>query len=280
MVSADAFTLIQYAVMFCLTLFFSVIAIDKKTTGANLLTSLLWCVFAIDNIIITYTIIGSTLTLIFGLVCFIFMGGFIMAMFEAYTDSKKEKLGCKKSALFNKLQAANISKHRLHKPNKKKLPSDETIKHHYIVEELSYTEIAEKYGITDPNPVRLKLARMKLITPISRKGIRMERVSHRYNLIYLPNHPRANPRGYVWEHIVIAEKKIGRPITNKECVHHIDWNKTNNAPENLEVCNRKDHRRYHDKIGKLIHDLIHSGTVGFSNKKGYYLIEQKQMENP
>jgi hypothetical protein len=91
MVAEETFTIIQYVIFFCTTIFFSIIAINRKTTGANLLSSLLWCVFAIDNIIITYTTIGSTLTLIFGLICFIFMGGFIMALFEAYTDDKKSR---------------------------------------------------------------------------------------------------------------------------------------------------------------------------------------------
>jgi hypothetical protein len=30
--------------------------------------------------------------------------------------------------------------------------------------------------------------------------------------------------GYVLEHILVMEKKIGRPLNDMECVHHIDGN--------------------------------------------------------
>ena len=48
-------------------------------------------------------------------------------------------------------------------------------------------------------------------------------------------HRLADVRGYAYEHRVVAEKKIGRPLRDGELVHHIDGNKQNNAPENLGV---------------------------------------------
>lgn len=48
-------------------------------------------------------------------------------------------------------------------------------------------------------------------------------------------HPRSDAKGYVFEHIVIAEGVLGRRIRKGEEIHHIDGNKTNNSPANLEV---------------------------------------------
>ena len=68
----------------------------------------------------------------------------------------------------------------------------------------------------------------------------------------MPNHPKANKNGCVYEHILVAEQKLGRPLKNDECVHHIDENKRNNDPNNLIVFNSKaDHTSFHHG-GKLI----------------------------
>lgn len=69
-----------------------------------------------------------------------------------------------------------------------------------------------------------------------------------YVLIRRPDHPQADCRGYVYEHILVAEAKIGRFIADGEEVHHKDENRSNNDPDNLEVkASRADHRRDHRK---------------------------------
>lgn len=59
--------------------------------------------------------------------------------------------------------------------------------------------------------------------------------SNGYVLIRKPNHPRADCRGYVYEHILVAEQVIGRPVRKGEQVHHKNHVKTDNRPENLAV---------------------------------------------
>jgi len=67
-----------------------------------------------------------------------------------------------------------------------------------------------------------------------------------YRCIYIPEHPRAHPNGYVYEHILLAEKKIGRSLLPSEVVHHSDGNKANNDPQNLLVLsNQSEHLRLH-----------------------------------
>jgi len=46
-------------------------------------------------------------------------------------------------------------------------------------------------------------------------------------------------------HKIIAEWKISRKLEKGEVVHHIDGNKLNNDPRNLEVMTHSDHARLH-----------------------------------
>lgn len=48
-------------------------------------------------------------------------------------------------------------------------------------------------------------------------------------------HHLADVRGYAYEHRLVAEAKYGRRLLPGEQVHHLDRNKRNNDPENLEI---------------------------------------------
>lgn len=61
-------------------------------------------------------------------------------------------------------------------------------------------------------------------------------------------HHLADVRGYAYEHRMVAEQKIGRRLLSGEQVHHINGDKTDNRPENLEVVlNLAHHRVRHRK---------------------------------
>lgn len=54
-----------------------------------------------------------------------------------------------------------------------------------------------------------------------------------YVRILKPEHPYADHMGYVYEHRLVMEKKLGRYLQPEEVVHHIDGNPQNNSPGNL-----------------------------------------------
>lgn len=47
----------------------------------------------------------------------------------------------------------------------------------------------------------------------------------KYLCEYAPSHPRSTKEGYVYSHVLAAEKMLGRYLNPTECVHHIDENK-------------------------------------------------------
>jgi len=69
--------------------------------------------------------------------------------------------------------------------------------------------------------------------------------SHGYVLVKRPDHPDADSRGYVYEHRLVAEEKLGRRLDSDEHVHHKNGDKQDNSPENIEVYHETEHRVEH-----------------------------------
>lgn len=78
---------------------------------------------------------------------------------------------------------------------------------------------------------------------------------HGYILVYAPWHPNARKRArgrgaYIAEHRLVMEEKLGRLLEREEVVHHLDGNKANNRPENLELFARNSDHLRHELTGK------------------------------
>jgi hypothetical protein len=54
-------------------------------------------------------------------------------------------------------------------------------------------------------------------------------------------HHLADVRGYAYEHRIVAEEKLGRRLKKGEIPHHINGNKQDNRPENIEIKNSHHH---------------------------------------
>lgn len=68
-----------------------------------------------------------------------------------------------------------------------------------------------------------------------------------YVLIKSPNHPNRNTLGYVKEHRLVVEKKLGRILRRDEIVHHINGITDDNRIENLKIVTHAEHMKIHNK---------------------------------
>ena len=66
-----------------------------------------------------------------------------------------------------------------------------------------------------------------------------------YILIKMHGHHRADPQGYVREHILLFEKYHKCCLLDNIDIHHIDGNKQNNSIINLMPMKHKDHSNGH-----------------------------------
>jgi len=74
------------------------------------------------------------------------------------------------------------------------------------------------------------------------------------------SHPRSDAWGYVYEHLIIAEAALGRPLPTNAVIHHADGNGENNERKNLVVC---ENQSYHLLLHQRQRALSVSGHSGW-----------------
>ena len=63
-----------------------------------------------------------------------------------------------------------------------------------------------------------------------------------------PGHHLRMRNGYAYEHRLVAEQKLGRWLRPGEIPHHIDGNKLNNAPDNIEIVSSAAEHFFHHRM--------------------------------
>jgi hypothetical protein len=83
-------------------------------------------------------------------------------------------------------------------------------------------------------------------------------ISCGYVRVFSPEHPRADKRGYVGEHVLAVEKAIGHFLSLPHIPHHVDRNKRNNVNSNLVAC---EDLQYHSLLHERQKALDACGDV-------------------
>lgn len=103
-----------------------------------------------------------------------------------------------------------------------------------------------------------------------------------YIMLYAPESANADKRGYVLEHVRLAELALGRPLPKGAEIHHFDENPANNAPGNLVLC---ENRKYHALLHKRKRALDACGNAsalrcyfchGYDNQTDIYTTSQNK----
>jgi len=79
---------------------------------------------------------------------------------------------------------------------------------------------------------------------------------HGYVVLQMRGHPLADTHGRVREHRLVMSQKLGRLLNREEHVHHINGNKIDNRPENLELVNVYNHNDHHPNPPRIRPDYI------------------------
>lgn len=135
--------------------------------------------------------------------------------------------------------------------NQREPGRNEEIVRRHLEEGEHFECIAADHGVTRER-VRQIVRAAGVTVEDSREALIKGRIGRKkatgagYVLVFRPGHPRADDKGYVLEHIVVAEGAIGRALRGGEVVHHANGQKDDNRPENLQVLSRAEHARVHN----------------------------------
>lgn len=119
-----------------------------------------------------------------------------------------------------------------------------------LLQRFSVEEIAKECGCTTKT-VYVSMARLKITRPKKREWSSGKKHWHwkggtfedgnGYRRVSMPEHPEADMNGYVLEHRLVMEQKLGRRLRSGEQVHHINRIRIDNRPDNLILIFKQAH---------------------------------------
>jgi hypothetical protein len=112
-------------------------------------------------------------------------------------------------------------------------------------EELKF--LKEEYPVCGSKPISKKLGRDYRAVQKQAQKMGIKRYDERKLYVstqgYLIHEPVRGKKLLV--HRLIMEQILGRPLSSDEIIHHIDGNKLNNHPSNLQIMTRSEHINHH-----------------------------------
>ena len=66
-----------------------------------------------------------------------------------------------------------------------------------------------------------------------------------YIYIRMPEHPQADPQGYIRRSYLVAEKMLKRSLYPNEIIHHKNGTRDDDRPGNIFITNRERHMDFH-----------------------------------
>ncbi len=132
---------------------------------------------------------------------------------------------------------------------KEKVFSPDILKQKYLDQHLSCQKIADEIGNITRQGVWKALRRNGIKTRSKEDAIFHDngqrcKIFLGYVWIYFPDHPRPYHK-YVKRSTLSLEKKLGRYLLPGEFAHHVDENRLNDDPSNLELTDRSEHFSTH-----------------------------------
>jgi hypothetical protein len=153
-----------------------------------------------------------------------------------------KKYDCAAWTVLAALEKAGIDIRRL-----ARMPNDEIDEAKQLYESgLTFKQVGEKLGRADASIIRVltrhypEIIRSDIVGPGGPrwKGGRFAHKGYMYIWVAPDDElvgSMRNQQGYALEHRVVMSRKLGRRIRDNETVHHIDGDKANNDPENLQL---------------------------------------------
>jgi len=178
----------------------------------------------------------------------------------------------------------------LYKLNKYPICSKEDFQRLYYDEKETLENLAHKFNTTTITLKRqaksagfvLRTAREQMILTFENRDYTGEkhpcwkggiRECEGYVYIWHPTHHLADRHGYVREHALVMEKKLGRSVEKGEVIHHINFIKNDNSMKNLYVYpNNGSHRTVHMNLSGIMHDLFDEKIILFED--GKYIVNK------